>query len=175
MLPASSLSAFETGACLGRADDRTKEVSLVGLMGLAKLVTSASAATPETSVMEACRIMDKTKTGAVAVLDDGELCGIFTHQDLVRRVVLAKGDPEELSMKDVMTTQVDSLSGDRSSGDALRLMVENGYTHLPIVKEDGKLVGMLSLPTLLEDRVDALAQELDSVTRYFSADGIGGG
>ncbi len=146
----------------------------MGLIGLAELVSTASAATPVTSVMDACRIMDEKKIGAMAVIEDGKLCGIFTHQDLVHRVVLAKGDPEELLMKDVMTTEVDSLTGDCSSGEALRLMVKNGYTHLPIVKEDRQLVGMLSLPKLLEDRVDALAQELDSVTRYFSADGPGG-
>ena len=146
----------------------------MGLIGLAELVSTASAATPVTSVMDACRIMDEKKIGAMAVIEDGKLCGIFTHQDLVQRVVLAKGDPEELLMKDVMTTDVDSLAGERSSGEALRLMVKNGYTHLPIVKEDRQLVGMLSLPKLLEDRVDALAQELDSVTRYFSADGPGG-
>jgi len=146
----------------------------VGLIGLAELVNTASAATPKTSVTDACRIMDEKKIGAIAIVEGGKLSGIFTHQDLVHRVVLAKGDPDELVMKEVMTTEVDSLTSDCSSGEALRLMVKNGYTHLPIVKEDQQLVGMLSLSKLLEDRVDALAQELDSVTRYFSADGPGG-
>ena len=73
-----------------------------------------------------------------------------------------------------MTTEVDSLTADRSPGQALRLMVTNGYTHLPIVEKDGTLVGILSLRTLLEYRIGALAEEVDSVTRYFTADGIGG-
>ena len=146
----------------------------MGLIGLAELVSSASAATPLTGIMDACRVMDEKRVGALAVVDGGKLCGIVTHQDIVHRVVLAKRDPEELLMKDVMTTEVDSLTADRSPGEALRLMVVNGYTHLPIVEKDGTLVGILSLRTLLEYRIGALAEEVDSVTRYFTVDGIGG-
>jgi CBS domain-containing protein len=88
--------------------------------------------------------------------------------------VLAKRDPETTTVGEVMTEGVTALTGEASYGDALRLMVEHDYTYLPIVDENGTLAGMLSLRGLLDHRIDDLASQLDSVTRYFTVNGIGG-
>jgi CBS domain-containing protein len=144
-------------------------------MGLKGLMTAAvDGLEPATSVMEACRVMDEKKVGALAVVEDHRRCGIFTYRDLVTRVVLAKRDPEATAVSEVMTKEVAALTGEHSYGDALKLMVEHDYTFLPIVDDAGILAGVLSLRDLLDHRIDDLASQLDSVTRYFSANGIGG-
>jgi CBS-domain-containing membrane protein len=73
-----------------------------------------------------------------------------------------------------MTKGVTALTGEHSYEDALKVMVQHDYTYLPIVDDAGILVGMLSLRDLLDHRIEGLASQLDSVTRYFSANGIGG-
>jgi len=144
----------------------------VGLKGL--MIQAVHGLEPGTSVMEACRMMDDKKVGALAVIEDHRLRGIFTYRDLICRVVLAKRDPESTAVSEVMTASVIALTGEHSYGDALKLMVEHDYTYLPIVDDAGRVAGMLSLRDLLDHRIDDLASQLDSVTRYFSADGIGG-
>lgn len=144
-------------------------------MGVKGLIKSPSESiTRSTTVMDACRLMQRHKVGAVAVADDGELVGIFTYRDLIDRVILEKLDPETTKLEDVMTEGVQALPVERSYGDALRLMVDHDYTYVPVLGEGGKLAGMLSLTALLEHKIDHLASELDAVTQYLSVDGPGG-
>ena len=144
----------------------------MGVKGL--IVTPSAEITASSTVADACEVMSQERAGAVPVVSKRKLCGIFTYRDLVNRVVLEKRDPEKTSIGDVMTSKVESLPVDGSYGDALRIMVDNDYTYLPIVREDGTLAGMLSLRELLEHQIDHLAAELDTVTQYLSVDGPGG-
>jgi CBS domain-containing protein len=59
-------------------------------------------------------------------------------------------------------------------GEALAIMVERHFRHLPVVDNDGKLLGMLSIRNVLQWRVNSLAQELDSMEQYMTNDGPGG-
>lgn len=151
---------------------RLAEVVLMSVKGLITRLTESI--TASSTVADACRAMSRYKIGAVAVADDGKLVGIFTYRDLVDRVILEKRDPETTTLAAVMTTDVKTLRVRDSYGDALRLMVDNDYTYVPILNEGDELVGMLSLTSLLEHKIDDLASELDAVTQYLSVDGPGG-
>lgn len=129
---------------------------------------------PTSSVAQAARIMDKNRLGAVPVERDRRLCGIFTYRDLIGRVLLENRVPEQTRLEEVMTPIVESLSLEASYADALRVMVEKDYTYMPVVDEKEHVIGMLPLRQLLEHHIDALANELESVTRYFTVDGPGG-
>jgi len=144
-------------------------MSVKGLM-----TTLAETITRSTTVMEACRVMNSEKVGALAVVEEGKLYGIFTYRDLVDRVILEKRDPDTTKLEDVMTTKVETLRADGRYGDALRVMVDKDYTYVPILSEEDKLAGMLSLRRLLQHKIDHLASELDAVTQYLSVDGPGG-
>ena len=74
-------------------------MSVKGLM-----TTPTETITRSTTVMEACRVMKSEKVGALAVVEEGKLCGIFTYRDLVDRVILDKRDPQTTKLDDVMTT-----------------------------------------------------------------------
>jgi CBS domain-containing protein len=118
--------------------------------------------------------MQRDKVGALVVAESGKLVGIFTYRDLVDRVILKKRDPEATKLADVMTTDVKAIGVDGSHGDALRLMVDNDFTCVPVLSEGGELAGVLSLRGLLDHEIDHLAQELDAVTQYVAVDGPGG-
>ena len=139
-------------------------------------IASVPAATvsPETPVLEAVRLMSDERVGAVAVTREGKLSGIFTERDLMIRVVLEGRDPGGTRVGDVMTSQCISAKDDISMGQALQIMTERHFRHLPVVDENDRVLGLLSIRNLLHNRVDKLSQELDSVVAFFTADGGGG-
>ena len=130
--------------------------------------------TESSTVSDACRVMSRDRSGAVAVTSSGCLSGIFTYRDLVDRVILEGREPESTTLRDVMTCDVESAPIDASPGEALRKMVEGDYTYLPIVNEARELLGLVSLRGLLDHEIDHLASELDAVTQYLAVDGPGG-
>jgi CBS domain-containing protein len=129
---------------------------------------------PNATVLEAVEVMSEHGVGAVAVVDQEQLRGIFTERDVMLRVVLRGRHPNETRLGDVMTSPVETVSDETTEEEALVHMVERHLRHLPIIGQDGKLKGMLSIRNLLEHRVDALARELHSLDQYLSNDGPGG-
>lgn len=126
------------------------------------------------TVLEAVRIMAREGVGAVAVIEKGELCGVFTERDVMLRVVLQKLNPEHTKVRDVMTAPVATIPEDLTAEEAFNQMVDRHMRHLAIVSEDGELLGMLSIRNLLEHLVDDLRRELNSLDQYISNDGPGG-
>lgn len=124
--------------------------------------------------MDAVRTMHEEHIGAVAVVDNDRLAGIFSERDLMYRVVLEGLDPDHTRVGDVMTSPVITIERVMTAEDALRLMDEKQIRHLPVVNIDGKLAGMLSVRGLLHEKVQELTDQLDSLEAYFSADGAGG-
>jgi CBS domain-containing protein len=128
----------------------------------------------DASVMDAVHTMHEEHIGAVAVVDNGRLAGIFSERDLMYRVVRQRRDPDLTRVGDVMTSPVITIQRSMTADDALRLMDEKQIRHLPVVNVDGKLSGMLSIRSLLHEKVQELTDQLDSLEAYFTADGAGG-
>ncbi len=97
-----------------------------------------------TPVIEACRRMGDRRAGSVAVVDEaGRLVGIFTGRDAVSRVLAEGRDAATTQLAAVMTRDPATLSPEQTALDALRLMWDGGFRHLPMVK-DGKVLGVVS-------------------------------
>ncbi len=126
------------------------------------------------SALEAVEVMAERGVGAVGVVENHILRGIFTERDVMLRVVLKQRDPRLTMVKDVMTSPAQTISDDTTEEDALVHMLERHIRHFPIVAKDGSLKGMLSIRNLLEHRVDELARELHSLDQYLLNDGPGG-
>jgi CBS domain-containing protein len=109
-----------------------------------------------TTVREACATMHERKIGAVLVTDSkGGLAGIFTGRDLVR-VVASSNDPGALTLRTVMTKHPHTMPPAHHAIDALRVMRDGGFRHIPVV-DDGKIVGIVSrgdFRGLEHDRLD---------------------
>lgn len=99
---------------------------------------------PSATVKEACRCMSDRHVGAVLVTEKhGRLVGIFTGRDAVHRVLAAGKSAARTRLKDVMTATPTTMSPDKTVIDALRLMWDGGFRHVPVT-EDDKLVGVVS-------------------------------
>lgn len=100
------------------------------------------------TVLEAARYMMEHNVGAVPVLRNGELAGIFSERDIMNRVVAVGRTPGTTAVTEVMTANPRAVSADESIEDCLFIMREFGFRHLPIV--DGKeLKGLVSLRDIL--------------------------
>ena len=110
---------------------------------------------PDTAVQEACKRMHARKVGAVLVTDErSRLLGIFTGRDAVR--VLAQGKSPATKLKDVMTKHPASMPPRSTAIDALRLMRDGGFRHVPVVQEE-VVIGVVSrgdFRGLEQDRMD---------------------
>jgi CBS domain-containing protein len=96
------------------------------------------------SVMAACERMRDCQAGSVLVMgDNGSLIGIFTGRDAVCRVLAQGRDATATRLADVMTAKPATMSPDQTAIDALRLMWDGGFRHVPLVK-DGKVLGVVS-------------------------------
>ena len=99
---------------------------------------------PTTTIQHACERMRDRRVGAVLVVDDQRrLVGIFTGRDAVCRVLAAGLDPGKTRLADVMTTDPATMPSGTNAIEALRLMQDGGFRHIPVV-DDGKVVGIVS-------------------------------
>ncbi len=109
---------------------------------------------PNATVREACQRMRERRVGAVLVTEsDQRLLGIFTGRDAVHRVLAEGKSAARTKLADVMTCDPDTIPPGKAAIEALRLMEDGRYRHVPIV-EDGKVVGIVS-------RFDFSGLELD--------------
>jgi CBS domain-containing protein len=103
---------------------------------------------PGATAFEAANMMARARIGAVVVLDEGRLAGIFTERDLLNRVIVPGLDSKATKISEVMTRNVIVGNGDDSCRKCLETMQRVGCRHLPIVDGD-RLLGIISMRDLL--------------------------
>ncbi len=129
----------------------------------------------EASAADAIRLMLDRHVGAVGVVDsEGRVAGVFSERDVLRKLSLTGRNPEVTPVRELMTSAVELATISTRPGEALGIMLERHFRHLPVVDDSGKLLGMLSIRNLLEQRIDDLSHELDSLEQYVTNDGPGG-
>jgi CBS domain-containing protein len=124
------------------------------LMERKKLLT----ASPEITVSAAAKLMATRKVGAVMVVEEQKLVGIFTERDIVCRVIAQERDAQTTRLAEVMTTAPQTIDPENSFGYALLMMQENGFRHVPVV-ENGKLIGIVSARDALDPELEELLAE----------------
>lgn len=119
-----------------------------------KLVTAA----PETTVTQAAKLMAKRNVGAVMVVENERLIGIFTERDAVFRVIAKGRDAQTTPLSEVMTDAPRTVEPDKTFGYALLTMHENGFRHLPVI-ENGKPIGIISARNALDPDLEEFVSE----------------
>jgi len=120
-----------------------------------KLITCAGS----TTVVEASRLMRVNQIGALMIVDEGRLAGIFTERDALFRVIANERDAKTTQVAEVMTRNLQSIDPDKTLGHALHVMYEGGFRHVPVV-ENGQPVGMVSARDALGPELEDFAHEL---------------
>ena len=117
-------------------------------------------APPEATVSEASQLMKRSNVGAVLVVKEGRLTGIFTERDALYRVIAAQRDPRVTKLAEVMTPEPKTVAPDETFGYALLVMHENGFRHLPVL-EDGRPIGVVSARSALDPDLEEFTAEAE--------------
>ncbi len=100
---------------------------------------------PEATVLEATQRMNHYKIGALVVMQDNQVVGIFTERDVLRRVVAEQRSPHEVRVAEVMTTDVICVEPDIDLEEASNIMKTHRIRHLPVCDAEGRLQGIISM------------------------------
>ena len=117
---------------------------------------------PGATVYEAACVMTSAHCGSVLVIDTaGTMLGILTERDLMTRVLAKAVDPASTAVTKVMTPNPRCVGPEMKVADAVLIMIERGFRHLPIVADGGKILGVFSardaLPREVNTAVDLAA------------------
>ena len=111
---------------------------------------------PQATVWEAACMMTGANCGSVLIVDTpGKLLGIVTERDLMTRVLAKALSPEKTLVSDVMTKNPHCVTPETPVSDAVLIMIERGFRHLPIMGPNGKLLGVFSVRDALPREVGA--------------------
>ena len=100
---------------------------------------------PTASVFTAATVMTRANCGSVLVIDNSStLLGIVTERDMMTRVLAKSMDPQTTTVADIMTRNPDTIAPETKVTDAVLMMIERGYRHLPIVNNSKKILGVFS-------------------------------
>jgi CBS domain-containing protein len=125
------------------------------------------AVTPETPVYEALEIMADKDIGAVLVMEEADLCGIFSERDYARKVILQGKASRETTVGEIMTSPAIVATLDLSVDDCMRLMTDYRIRHLPVTGEDA-VIGVLSIGDLVNWIIRRQEEEIHHLHHYIA-------
>ena len=118
---------------------------------------------PSNTVADAIKVMAENNIGAVVIVDENfRPIGIFTERDLLIKVCAKGLDPAKVRLEEVMTKDPVTIKEDTPVMQALEIMMNFGFRHLPIVDDNGVLVGIVSIRDLSKPMMEVDISELHS-------------
>jgi CBS domain-containing protein len=108
------------------------------------MTSNPSTIEPDKTVVDAARIMKQEDAGVVPVTENGRLTGMVTDRDIAIRVVAEGKDPQSTPVREVASKDLVTVDPQQDLDEALRLMAQHQIRRLPVVEEDGKLVGVVA-------------------------------
>jgi CBS domain-containing protein len=119
---------------------------------------------PEATVFDAIKLMADKNIGALPVLSNGRLTGIFTERDYTRKIALAGKTSKQTLVKEISSPAVVTVDPQESVEECMRLMTEHRVRHLPVM-QNGELVGIVSIGDLVNYIIsaqDAMIAQMES-------------
>jgi CBS domain-containing protein len=111
-------------------------------------------------VAYAARMMKDEDVGLAPIVEGDRLVGTLTDRDIVTRVVAEGKDPQSVSVREVASTDLVTIDPQQDLGEALQLMARNQVRRLPVVEEDGRLVGVVAQADVAREAKDKQTGEL---------------
>jgi CBS domain-containing protein len=124
---------------------------------------------PEATVYDALALMAEKGVGALVVMEEGKLVGIFTERDHARRVDLEGRCSQKAYIHQVMSVDICYITPQTSVDEAMAIVTESRRRHLPVL-ENGELVGLASIGDLVKASLDEKDFEIKQLKRYIKGD-----
>lgn len=120
----------------------------------------------DVTVVEAAILMKEQNIGGLLVTDHGHTIGIFTERDLMKRVVAERRDPTSTRVQEVMSEDVACCKPDTLIDEARAIMRDRRIRHLPVIDDQGQLIGLVSIGDLNAFQVHTQAQTIHMLNEY---------
>jgi len=124
--------------------------------------------TPETTIHEALVKMEEISAGTALVVNDGKLAGIFSERDVIRKVILQGKSIANIPVKEIMSTDLTTVTPDKSLDECMQLMTEKRIRHLPVLNNDNEIVGIVSIGDVVKYLVVEKEFKIKNLETYIS-------
>lgn len=129
--------------------------------------TSVWSVSPETTVLDAIKMMAEKNVGALLVTKDGKLSGILSERDYTRNVVLKGRSSKDTSVREIISGRVVTVSPDHTVEECMRLMTEHRIRHLPVVAGN-KILGVISIGDLVNSIISSQNSAIQQLETYIT-------
>ena len=124
--------------------------------------------TPETSVFDALQLLAQHEVGALMVMTGPRLVGVVSERDYTRKVALLGRNSREVTVADIMTADVLTVTPETRTNTCMALMSQRRIRHLPVM-QDGEVIGMISIRDLMDDIIADHEQTIQQLTSYIQS------
>ena len=122
---------------------------------------------PEATVFDAIQLMADKNIGALTVMSNGRLTGVFSERDYTRKIALAGKTSKQTLVKEIISTNVVTVAPDESVEECMRLMTEHRIRHLPVAQND-EVVGIVSIGDLVNWIISTQDAAIAQMESYIS-------
>ena len=122
---------------------------------------------PEATAYEALQIMSEKRVGALLVVDDGNLVGIFSERDYARKVVLKGRISRDTAVGELMTREILYIEPESTLDDCMALMTEKRIRHLPVM-ENKRLIGIVTIGDVIKQIVSDQGSTIEQLEKYIT-------
>jgi CBS domain-containing protein len=122
---------------------------------------------PQATVFEAIQLLAQKNIGALPVVENDRLLGIFSERDYTRKVALEGKTSHNTKVGEILSTEIATITPHDTVEDAMRLMTEKHIRHLPVM-EEGRMVGFVSIGDMVNWIISAQNAAIDQMEAYLS-------
>lgn len=129
---------------------------------------NAISVTPDTSVLDALKVMAENNIGSVVVMQDGKFAGIITERDYSRKVILKGKNSTDTKVSEIMTTEFPPLKPADTVEHCMELMTQTNIRYLPVF-DDKKLSGIISISDVVKETIIVQQATIDHLDNYINS------
>jgi len=122
---------------------------------------------PESSVLDAIKVLAQEDIGAAIVMEGDRLAGIFSERDYTRKVILQGRSSNSTRVEEIMTRSVITVNPRTRTRECMQLMTDKQIRHLPVV-DDSKVIGMVSIRDIVGDIIADQDFTIEQLEHYIS-------
>ena len=123
--------------------------------------------TPGTLVIDAIKMMDEKKVGALLVIEHDKLAGIVSERDYTRKVILKNRSSAKTKVSEIMTSNLKTADPSQSLEECMVIMSHSHIRHLPVV-QDGRVIGILSIMDVVKNIISEQEFTIEQLQHYIT-------